>query len=487
MFFRRKTHGRDAHATRFFKESILMPIIPINRFRPLPQPLAWLLATLTAIGYWCAFSLHAGAAGVLLSLPCLFCFGRLRTSRQSFYTGLVLGIVMYAPHLLFFKEIFGPRGMLLWLIAGFPIGIFLLLLNHAHRRLGAIWVLCLTPVLWTGIEYFRSELYYLRFAWLLPGQAAAFLPGVRLATLGVYGLGFVYALAAAMAVGQHLILRGVGLISLVLVAVLMYLPALPPTRSTGPLHVAGMQLEYPDERQAAKSLNLLAIAHPEAQILVLSEFTFSGPVPPLVREVLKKHHRYLIVGGTRRLDDERFYNTAFVIGPDGQDVFNQAKSVPVQFMSDGLPAVERRVWESPWGKIGIAVCYDLSYTRVMDDFVRQGARGVIIPTMDLASWGEYERRMLHGRMAPIRSAEYGIPTFGVWSSGISQLTDRSGRVIATAGYPGQGEMIAGPFDLSQPGRLPPDRFLAMATSIATGAFIVYLLFVNLTRHRSRSL
>jgi len=48
-----------------------------------------------------------------------------------------------------------------------------------------------------------------------------------------------------------------------------------------------------------------------------------------------------------------------VIGPDGQDVFEQAKSVPVQFMSDGLPAVERRVWESPWGKIGIAVCYGL--------------------------------------------------------------------------------------------------------------------------------
>ena len=49
----------------------------------------------------------------------------------------------------------------------------------------------------------------------------------------------------------------------------------------------------------------------------------------------------------------------------------------------------------------------------------------------------YERRMLHGRMAPIRSAEYGIPTFGVWSCGESQLTDRFGRVIATAGYPGQ--------------------------------------------------
>lgn len=461
----------------------LMPTHPINAFRPLQQSLIWMLAALTAIGYWCAFSLHAGPAAILLSLPCLFCLARVRTSRQAFYVGLAVGIAMYAPHLLFFKAVFGPRGLLLWLIAGFPIGIFLLLLNHAHRRLGPAWTLFLTPILWTGIEYFRSELYYLRFAWLLPGQVAAFLPGVRWAAVGVYGLGFVYALAAALAVGPRPIIRGIGLAALIGLALLMYVPAHSFIRVESDLHVAGMQLEFPDENTTAAQLDRLANAHPEAQILVLSELTFLGPVPSGVREVIQKHRRYLIVGGTRTLDDGQFYNTAFVIGPDGRDVFNQAKSVPVQFMSDGRPAVDRQVWNSPWGKIGIAVCYDLSYAGIMDDFVRQGAQGLIIPTMDLAGWGEYERRMLHGRMAPIRSAEYGIPTFGVWSSGISQLTDRSGRVIATAAYPGQEEMIAGPFDLSRTGRLPPDRFLALLCTVITGAFIVYLLAMHLKQSR----
>ena len=99
-------------------------------------------------------------------------------------------------------------------------------------------------------------------------------------------------------------------------------------------------------------------------------------------------------------------------------MFEQAKSVPVQFMGDGLPATRRRVWESPWGKIGIAVCYDLSYARVMEDFVPSSAQGMIIPTMDLSSWGEYERRMLHGAgWLPIRSAEYGLPILGVWFLG----------------------------------------------------------------------
>src|SRR2546430_7740250 len=98
-------------------------------------------------------------------------------------------------------------------------------------------------------------------------------------------------------------------------------------------------------------------------------------------------------------------------------------------MRDGTPAAERNVWDSPWGNIGIAICYDACYARVMDDFIRQGARGLIIPTMDVASWGGFERRMLHSRVQPLRSAEYGIPTFGIWSSGISQLTDRHGRIL----------------------------------------------------------
>jgi apolipoprotein N-acyltransferase len=136
-------------------------------------------------------------------------------------------------------------------------------------------------------------------------------------------------------------------------------------------------------------------------------------------------------------------------------------------MIDGLPAADRRVWDSPWGKLGIAICYDSSYAKVMDDFVRQGARGLIIPTMDLAHWGEYERRMLHGRMAPVRSAEYNIPTFSVWSSGVSQLTDRFGRLIATAPYPGQGEMIAGPMDLRNPGRGPRRRWRGLRRSFCT--------------------
>ena len=114
-----------------------------------------------------------------------------------------------------------------------------------------------------------------------------------------------------------------------------------------------------------------------------------------------------------------FYNTAFVIDPRGEVVFRQAKCVPIQFFKDGLPALEQRVWDSPWGKIGFCICFDLSYRRVADALIRSGAQALIVPTMDLAEWGAHQHR-LNARIAPIRAAEYGIPIFRLASSGISQ-------------------------------------------------------------------
>jgi apolipoprotein N-acyltransferase len=454
-------------------------------FRPISTWKAAAAIAVAAVGYGVAFATPWGAAGVLVAMPALFLLGRLPTPRRAFYGGLIAGAAVYGPHLWFFAHIFRWAAAPVWVIASLPLAAFTLILHLSVRRWGTTAALWLTPVLWTGVEYFRSELYFLRFAWLLPAQAMAFLPGVRLLSLGVYGVGLLYAVAASMLIAQFRLLRLAGVLATLALAVAMYWPPLARVDPSSDLHVAGVQLEFPGTDDVVDALDRLAVAHPEAQILVLSEYSFLGPVPAEVRAVVRRLHRYLVAGAEHPAAGDHYYDVTTVVGPDGTDVFEQAKSVPVQFMADGLPARQRRVWPSPWGPIGLAVCYDLSYANVMDDFVRQGARALIIPTMDVQTWGAYERRNLHGRMAPVRSAEYGIPTFGVWSSGVSQLTDRAGRVIATAGYPGQGDVIAGPLDLSHPGGVPPDRPFARASTIGTGGVIAWLLAGHLRSRRPR--
>ena len=71
--------------------------------------------------------------------------------------------------------------------------------------------------------------------------------------------------------------------------------------------------------------------------------------------------------------------------------------MPIQFFKDGFPAREQKLWDSPWGKIGICICYDLSYTRVTDELVRLGANALIVPTMDIIDWGRNQHEVACAR------------------------------------------------------------------------------------------
>jgi apolipoprotein N-acyltransferase len=196
-----------------------------------------------------------------------------------------------------------------------------------------------------------------------------------------------------------------------------------------------------------------------------------------VKAWCREHQKYLIAGGKLEAPKNEFYNTAFVVGPAGEVVFSQAKSVPIQFFKDGLRAPEQKVWESPWGKMGICICYDLSYSLVTDQLIRLGAQALIVPTMDVADWGKRQHE-LHARVAPVRAAEYGVPIFRLASSGVSQSVDRSGKVTASAPFPGPGLTLSGELTLGPPGTLPVDRWLAPLATVVTGLTTGWLVFMR---------
>ena len=216
-------------------------------------------------------------------------------------------------------------------------------------------------------------------------------------------------------------------------------------------------------------LDRLVKKFPEAELIVLSEYAFDGPIPEKVKAWCRENQKYLVAGGKDLLPGDQYYNTAFVVSPEGEIIFRQGKSVPIQFFKDGLPAPEQKVWDSPWGKIGICICYDLSYRRVVDELVRQGAQALIVPTMDVADWGRHQHE-LHARVAPIRAAEYGLPIFRVCSSGISQLVNANGRVESTTPFPGDEAMIAGSLSVARKGRLPLDHWLAPFCALIAALF-----------------
>ncbi|MDB6111224.1 MAG: Apolipoprotein N-acyltransferase-like protein [Pedosphaera sp.] len=444
-------------------------------------------ALLLSLGAVAAFQLAYTFATlsflIVVYLGCLFELSRLKSGRLAFYTGLAIGLLACAPQLSFFWNIFGAAALALWVVLAFWLGLFLALASLCRVRLGRLPTALLIPFLWTGLEYFRSELYYLRFSWLNAGYVFSDnLPWLPLKHAGVYGVGFVIMVVIAFLSLIPLKKRiwvGSGLLGLL--ALLTNTPRIDSpsiVNNPGRLTVAGIQLEFPSEPEVLLRLNQLVKAHPQAQLLVLSEYTISGPVPESIKAWCRKHQRHLIIGAKDAVSESQYYNTAFVIGPTGDILFRQAKGVPIQFFKDGLPAREQKLWASPWGKIGICICYDLSYSRVTDELVRLGAQALVVPTMDIVDWGRHQHE-LHARVAPIRAAEYGIPIFRLASSGISQCVCATGQTTATAPFPGEAAMLTGVLDVSHAGRLQWDRVIAPLSVCVTGLTIGWLVVLAL--------
>ena len=455
---------------------------------------AWLaLAVVCFQIAYCAF-IRFPMAGLLIFG---YAFGLVKLAnqpsvRRAFYFGLATGFICAAPQLFFFWKIFSVAAVVLWIVFAFWIALFTAIVCGCIRRWGKAVAVCLIPFIWTGLEYFRSELYYLKFSWLNIGSV---FPNSQLApylSFGMYGVGFLVVASAAVLSGMKPFKRPLvdvfvtSLLVLTTVAFFIHYVAIGRFENPNPpLSIVGIQMEFPPASILPKALDKALKKNPDAQIFVLSEYTLEGGVPDSLKKWCQDHSRFLVVGGKDFVTNDIYYNTAFVVGTNGEVIFKQAKSVPIQFFHDGLPAPQQDIWQSPWGKIGICICYDLSYTRVTDALVKQGAQLLIVPTMDVEEWGRHEHQ-LHSRIAPARAAEYGIPIFRLASSGISQAVAGEGYVVAQTTFPGNASILSAKLRLPNSGALPLDRWLAPGCVGITALIIATLLFLtwkNIRHHR----
>src|ERR1017187_7835782 len=263
-----------------------------NLTKPSIEPLGWkksfLWLALAVASFHLAYtSLKFPAAG-----PLIFCyaFGLLKLAgqpdgRRPFYFGLATGFLCYAPQAWFLWKIFNAAAIVLWLVLAFWIGLFAAIVCGSIRRWGKVKTAWLIPVVWTGIEYFRSELYYLKFSWLNVGYA---LP-VPLNGVGMYGIGFfafgiivvIYYWRAFKVTWFETIL----ILGILFIVLALYLQTLAKSKwKVTPLSIAGVQMEFPLPGVLPKALNKALAKNPDARIFVLSEYALDGPVPDSLKQ-----------------------------------------------------------------------------------------------------------------------------------------------------------------------------------------------------------
>lgn len=425
------------------------------------EPIAWCLGGIGAFHLASASSWLAPV--MIVFFFCLIQASQHGCSRKNFYRGILIGMLIYGWQLRFFLNIFGGAAVVLWLVLSFWLGLFMALASHYQRRRSVPLQILLMVCSWTILEYVRGELYYLRFTWVTPGMAFSTSPMMSwIGWLGVYGLSAACLLIASLSL---LFKPAKGVIWVMgatcTSGVLLLFASNQQTSATSTdntVQIGGLHLENPGSPTSIQILDRFMDRYPHTELIVLSEYSFLGEPPQPLRDWCLSHGVHLVAGGTQPLRNGNYYNTAFVISPHGEIIHKQVKSVPIQFFNDGLPAKKQETWQSPWGPIGICICYDLSYTRVIDELIRKGASMILVPTLDELHWGKSQHQ-LHARIAPMRSAEYRVPIVRVGACGISQAVQSGGTIQASTRFPGEGAAIHASIVPSNHPRVPLDRHL----------------------------
>jgi apolipoprotein N-acyltransferase len=460
----------------------ISPPLSVKTTFVLPHlPLPFLIVV-AALFYNAALWFQPGAVWLTAASATALCaMVRAKTARRAFYGGIAAALAIYVPHLWFLTTIFDLIAIPLWLSIALWPGLFCGTLHVLHRKWGVAPALAAAPLLWMGLEYYRSEVWLLKFSWLTPGFALpAESMGWLYQSLGTYGSGALLVLAGA----AFVLLKKPAALAAGLLLPALLLPGQRTVVPAGSVRITGVQFEEVMDNQRMDGLEAARAAWPDTQVFILPEYSFSAGVPADFLNWCRTHKCWLIAGGKdyqagqkNRHGNTAYFNTAFVVGPEGTVVHRQAKAMPIQFFDDGEAAVRQEVWVSPWGKLGICICYDQNYATVTDPLAAQQMQALLIPTMDLRTWGQHQH-WLSARLAATRAAEYGVPVLRLASSGFSTFTDAKGHELAKGSMPGHGDVVSALIPLSAAPHQPWDRIPAKAAGPVAGLLILLALTVS---------
>ncbi|MEW6658009.1 MAG: carbon-nitrogen hydrolase family protein [Thermodesulfobacteriota bacterium] len=117
-------------------------------------------------------------------------------------------------------------------------------------------------------------------------------------------------------------------------------------------------------------------------VRAFTETTREQTVPALMR-IARKYHAYICVGLAEREEDtEIFYNSALVIGPQGDIVCRYRKiNAEWRWCCPGQPQQDN-TFATPWGKVGVLICSDTYYGLLPRTTALRGAHLLLVP----ANW-----------------------------------------------------------------------------------------------------
>jgi len=178
-----------------------------------------------------------------------------------------------------------------------------------------------------------------------------------------------------------------------------------------------------------------------------------GPSSKAIADACNETGTHAVVGFIEK-DDSSFYNAAMLVGPDG--VIGNYRKVHLPFLG-----VDRfltpgdkpfRVFELPFGRIGINICYDASFPEAARALKLLGAELIVLPTnWPTGAWRTAEF-IINARACENHVNFAAVNRCGVergWEFiGRTKVVDVNGDTLAEAGREGE-EVLALEIDLQE--------------------------------------
>ncbi len=181
-----------------------------------------------------------------------------------------------------------------------------------------------------------------------------------------------------------------------------------------------------------------------------------GAIVSRFPEAAARHNMMILLGSIHECipdDSSRVYNTSVLIGTNGDVLASYRK---LKLFDVALPGVKIKesdsiapgdaappVVDTPIGKLGLTICFDLRFSDLYLDLRRRGAEIVFIPSNFTAPTGAahwevlIRARAVEGQYFVVAPAQTGKHNAKYASYGHSMLVDPWGKVVAMA-PPGPG-------------------------------------------------
>jgi predicted amidohydrolase len=175
-----------------------------------------------------------------------------------------------------------------------------------------------------------------------------------------------------------------------------------------------------------------------------------GPTSDLLSQ-LAARHRLVLVGGSipeRSPHAERVFNTSLIFGPDGALLAAYRKIHLFDVDLDDGESYRESAWcvpgdrislvDTPLGRIGQAICYDLRFPELFRALSAGGAEFIVLPSAFTATTGPHHwetlvrARAIENQVFMLAANQCGAHAPNCVTYGHSLIVDPWGAILATA-------------------------------------------------------